>query len=53
MEGKPDSLELLPDIEDYKIKGGTIPADILCTLERPDLVLVDGKSKKILLLELT
>ena len=53
MEGKPEKLELFADIEGYKINGGTIPADILCTLERPDLVLIDRTSKKILLLELT
>ena len=45
MEGKPYSLELFPDIEGYKIHGGTIAADILYTLERPDLVLIDRTSK--------
>ena len=53
MEGKPDSLDLYSDIVGYKINGGTIPGDILCTLERPDLVLVERKERKITLLELT
>ena len=51
MEGKPYSLELFPDIEGYKINGGTIAANILYTLEIPDLVRIDRTSKKILLLE--
>ena len=53
LEGKPDKLDLYADIEGYKINGGTIPGDILCTLERPDMVILERKEKKIILLELT
>ena len=53
LEGKPASLDLYADIQGYKTNGGTIPANILCTLERPDLVLVDTGKKHIILLELT
>ena len=49
-EGKPTNLDLYADLQGYKTNGGTIPANILCTLERPDLVLVDTKRKHILLL---
>ena len=53
LEGKPSDIDIYSDIEGYKINGGTIPGDILCTLERPDIVLVERKSRKITLLELT
>ena len=53
VEGKPPNLDMFADLQGYKINGGTIPADILCTLERPDLVLVERKTKTIFLLELT
>ena len=53
LEGKPATLDLYADIQGYKTNGGTIPANILCTLERPDLVLVEKRSKLIILLELT
>ena len=33
--------------------GGTIPADVPCTLERPDIALLDRQLRKIYLLELT
>ena len=49
----PETLALYADIPKYKINGGTIPADVLCTLERPDIVLLERKLKKIYLLELT
>ena len=52
-EGKPEALKLFADIPDYKINGGTLPADVLCILERPDIVFLDRKLKKIILLELT
>ena len=49
----PETLALYADIPKYKINGGTIPADVLCTLERPDIVLLDRKLRRIYLLELT
>ena len=53
LEGKPASLDIYADIQGYKTNGGTIPANILCTLERPDIVFVEKTSKQIVLLELT
>ena len=51
-EGKPETLALYADIPKYRINGGTIPADVLCTLERPDIVLLDIKLKKSICLSL-
>ena len=53
LKGKPENLDLYADIEGYKINGGTIPGDILCTLERPDMVILERKERKIILLELS
>ena len=52
-EGKPETLALYSDIPKYRINWGTIPAYVLCTLERPDIVLLDRKLRKIYLSELT
>ena len=41
------------DLPGHQINGGTIPADILTTSQRPDLVLINRTEKKIALLELT
>ena len=53
LEGKPDDLLLYSDLVGYKINGGTIPGDILCTLKIPSILMVERNSKKIILLELT
>ena len=53
LEGKPEDLLIYSDLVGFKINGGTIPGDILCTLERPDIVMLERNSKKIILLELT
>jgi hypothetical protein len=50
---KPENLTLYIDIPGHKINGGTIPADVLTTLERPDIVILNRQEKKIILFELT
>ena len=52
-KAKPDNITLYIDIPGHKINGGTIPADILTTLERPDIVIIIRSEKKIVLFELT
>ena len=51
-----NSTEVHADLQNSRISGGTIPAEILVSVEdgsRPDLVLSDRTNKKITLLELT
>ena len=50
---KPDDLTIFTDITGKDFNGGTIPADIITTGQRPDIVLISRKEKKIALLELT
>ena len=50
---KPDNLEMYADIPKYWLNGSTIPPDVLCTLLRPDMIFLDRKLKKIIMLELT
>ena len=50
---KPDDLTIFTDIPGKDFNGGTIPADIIPTGQRPDIVLINRKEKKIALLELT
>ena len=50
---KEDKVTIHTDIPEYSINGGTLPADIITTGQRPDIVLINRKDKKIALLELT
>ena len=50
---KPDQVTIYTDIPGKSINGGTIPADIITTGQRPDIVLFNRLEKKIALLELT
>jgi len=50
---KDSGIEVYADISGKTTSGGTIPADILVTAERPDLVLVDRHNKIIHIFELT
>ena len=50
---KSDEVTIFTDIPGKSINGGTIPADIITTAQRPDIVLINRKEKKIVLLELT
>ena len=52
-KGKPDNITIYRDIPGHTINGGTIPADILTTLQRPDIVIINRTEKKITLFELT
>ena len=45
--------EIYADLPTFRINGGTIPADIVVTGERPDLIIVNRNLKKIYLVELT
>jgi hypothetical protein len=41
------------DLPEHSFNGGTIPPDILTTAQRPDIVIIERKSKRITILELT
>ena len=53
MKGKKYDITIYADIPGLQINGGTIPADILTTSQRPAIVLVNRKLKRIALLELS
>ena len=53
IDGKPECIEVYADIPGLDLNGSTIPPDILVTLSRPDLVLVNRSIKSVYLLELT
>ena len=52
---KPDGIRIYADIEGAKVNGGTIPADIMITTQRPDIVIVNSNTTptSVLLVELT
>ena len=50
---KQDQVTIHTNIPGKLINGGTIPADILTTGQRQDIVLINRSEKKIALLELT
>ena len=50
---KPEALEILADLPELNLNGGTIPPDILTTQLKPDLVILNRSEKTIFLLELT
>ena len=52
-KGKPSEVLIYTDIPEYSCNGGTILANIIQTLKRPDMVLLDRNEKKIILMELT
>ena len=49
----PEGFEIFADLPNFWLNGSTIPADILCTSQRPDIVIIDRKKRHIELLELT
>jgi hypothetical protein len=56
MQNKPDHLEVFADLPGCDINGATIPQDILTVSGEgscPDLVLVNRRDKKIVIMELT
>ena len=50
---KPDNIEVYADLPDLDLNGSTIPPDILVTLSRPDLVIINRSIKSVYVLELT
>ena len=52
-KGKPSEVNIYIYIPEHSSNGGTIPADIIQTLQRPDIVLLNRKEKSIILMELT
>ena len=50
---KPSEVIMYTDLPEYSCNGGTIPADIIQTLQRPDIVLINRVEKSITLMELT
>ena len=52
-KGKPNDTIIYIDIPGHQINGGTIPPDIVTTGQRPDIVIINRKEKKIVLFELT
>ena len=53
VKGKPDEITIHADLPGYQINCGSIPADILTTLQRPDIVIVSRSKKQISLFELS
>jgi hypothetical protein len=49
----PEDLKLYADLPEFWLNGRTFPPDVLCTPLRPDLVLINRKTRSIELLELT
>ena len=52
-KGKPDEITMFADLPGHQINGGSIPADILTTAQRPDIVILNRKTKEISLFELS
>ena len=50
---KPSEVTIYTDIPEHLCNGGTITADIIQTLQRPDIVLINREEKSITLMELT
>ena len=53
IENKPDNIVVYADLTDLDLNGNTIPPDILVTLSRPDLVIINRSIKSVFVLELT
>ena len=41
MDNKSDGVTIYADVEGAKINGGTIPSEMVVTIQRPDLVIID------------
>ena len=53
LQAKTHDTTIYADIESFKINNSTIPADILTTAVRPDIVILNRKEHRIELLELS
>ena len=43
-----DSISCYADLPEHTINGGTVPPNILPTVERPDLVIVNSANKSVM-----
>ena len=48
-----EGIEVFADLEDHRVNGVTIPPDVAMTAQKPDLVIINRKSKEVKLVELT
>ena len=48
-----DGVEVYADLDGHRVNGVTIPSDVAMTAQKPDLVIVNRKSKEVKLIELT
>ena len=48
-----EGVEVYADLDGHRVNGVTIPSDIAMTAQKPDLVIVNRKSKEVKLVELT
>ena len=53
VKGKEENITIYADLPDYQINGGSIPADIQTTAQRPDIVVINRIKKHITLFELS
>ena len=53
MASKADTMLVYANLKGWKINGGTLPGDLVTTGQVPDIVLLDRKQNKFVLLELT
>lgn len=52
-ENNDESEQIFADLPGHQINGGTVPANVLVTVERPDIVIIETVTKKVTILELT
>ena len=45
-ENNDESEQIFADLPGHQINGGTVPANVLVTAERPDIVIIDKVTKK-------
>ena len=50
---KPENITIYSDLPKYSINGGTIPGDIITTLQRPDIVIINRPEKTLTVFEFT
>ena len=48
-----DGVEVFADLEGHRVNGVTVPPDVAMTAQKPDLVIINRKSKEVKLVELT
>ena len=46
-----EGVEVFADLEGRRVNGGTIPPDVAMTAQKPDLVIVNRKSKEVKLID--